>query len=223
MTHILKTSFHQNPNIGLCGFANDKFALLPHIVSQKQEEEIAKVLQVPAHKVNMCGTSLIGVFVTGNNHGILIPHIAFDSEIKRIEQWKIPYTVINTDHTALGNNIVANDQVALIGPDLEPVKNDIKKALNVAKVSVFTIQNIPVVGAMMILNDKGCLLSAIASEEEASFIENFFKVPVTQGTVNLGSPYVRSGLITNSKGFVFGDRTGGPEAVNIDGALGFLK
>ena len=223
MTHLFKTYFHQNPNVGLCGFANDKFALLPYIASQKQEEEIANVLQVPVHKVNVCGTSLLGVFIAGNNNGILLPHIIFESEKKHIDNWKIPHTILQTDHTALGNNIVATDDAALIGPDIEPVKNDIRKALKVSKIAVFAVQNIPVVGAMMVLNGKGCLMSAIASSEEVDYVQKFFKVPVTKGTVNMGSPYVRAGIMTNSKGFIFGDRTGGPEAVNIDSALGFLR
>lgn len=223
MSHILKTSLHQNPNVGLYAFANDKFCLLPHIVSHHHEKEIADVLKVPTYRTNICGTSLLGVFIAGNSKSILIPHIAFDAELKVLERQNVPFKVLMTDHTALGNNILANDHACMINPELEPFKAEIKRALRVEKIKVTTITPIPTIGSLAVLNDKGCLLSALASDDEAHEIEKFFHVPVTRGTVNLGSPYVRSGIIANTHGFVFGDKTGGPEAINIDEALGFLR
>ncbi len=223
MAHLIRTSFHQNPNVGLYSYANEKICLLPLTVSREQEKEIGEILKVPTYRMNLCGTSMLGVFIAGNNNSILIPSISFDAEIKKLESWKIHHHILMTDHTALGNNLVANDHACLISPDIEPFKAEIKKMLQVEKIEVFTIGGIPTIGALMSLNDKGCLLSAFATEEEAAYVSQFFKVPVTRGTVNLGSPHVRSGVTANNHGFIFGDRTGGPEAIQIDEALGFLK
>ena len=223
MTHILRASFHQNPNVGLYGFTNDKFCLLAASTMADDTTNIHSVLKVPIHHINICSTSLVGAFLAGNNKCILVPYIAFDDEIAQLKEKNIPHHILETDYTALGNNLVANDHACLISPDLKPFMNEIKTALDVKKIATFQIGELPIIGALISINSKGCLLSSLATEKDASFVEEFFGVPVTRGTVNLGSSYIHSGIITNSNGFVFGDRTGGPEAVAIDKALGFLK
>jgi translation initiation factor 6 len=50
-------------------------------------------------------------------------------------------------------------------------------------------------------------------------IETTLKVPVTTGTLNLGNPYVKGGLVANSHGLIVGDMSGGPEIVNAEEAL----
>jgi len=209
--------------VGLCGFANDKFCLVSQSSSAQKNKKISETLRVPTTCLNICGTSLVGAFVAGNNHCILLPQIVFDSEIAILEKAKIPYKILETDYTALGNNLVANDKACLISPHLEHLKSQIKEYLNVEKIEVFTINDIPTIGALITLNDKGCYVSAMASDAEAQKIEEFFGIPVTRGTVNLGSSYVSSGLIVNNNGFIFGKSTGGPEAVAIDSALGFIE
>jgi len=223
MTHLLRTAFHQNSNVGLYGFANDKFCLLGTNVVHTIVQEIKDVLQVPTHTISIASTSLVGALVAGNNKCILVPNIIFDSELKQLDKLKIPYKVLETEFTALGNNIVATDHAALISPDLEPLKDEIKKALQVEHIRTMEIDDLKVIGALVVLNDKGCLLSAHATEQDAAHVQKLFNVPVTRGTVNLGSPYVSSGIIVNKHGLVMGERTGGPEAVAIDEALGFLK
>lgn len=223
MSHLLQTSFHQDPNVGLHGFANDKFCLLASHTPHEHVKNVEKVLNVPVHLLNICGTSLVGAFIAGNNKCILLPQIVFDSELHKLDNLNIPYHILKTDYTALGNNMIANDNACLISRDLAPFQEEIKTALQIEKIKVMEIDDVPTVGSLLSLNDKGCLLSAFATEEDAQFVEKFFGVPVTRGTVNLGSPYVHSGIIVNSHGFVFGGRTGGPEAVAIDEALGFLR
>ncbi len=221
--HILKTTFHQNSNVGLYAYANDKFCLLSSMVPKKLEKDIKEVLKVDLIRTNLCGTVLNGIFAAGNNKGLLLPHIVFDSELAVLEKHKIKFKIIITDHTALSNNIVANDQAALISPDLEKHIDEIKKTLKVKKIQTFSINKLPTIGALIVLGKKGCLISKFASDKEMSFVEKYFKVPVTRGSVNLGSPYVGSGLVVNKNGFIIGERTGGPETVHIDEALGFLK
>ncbi|OYV09323.1 MAG: translation initiation factor 6 [Methanosaeta sp. NSP1] len=49
-----------------------------------------------------------------------------------------------------------------------------------------------------------------------------FGLPIDVGTVNMGSPLVGSGLLANSKGYLAGFETSGPELGRIEDALGFL-
>jgi translation initiation factor 6 len=220
--HLLKTAFHQNPNIGLYSYANDNFCLIPANIDKKQESQVAKVLQVPTHRTNICGTSLLGAFVAGNNNSIIIPHITLQAERRLLEKLNITHSVLETNHTALGNLIVATKTAAIISPELESHKTEIKKSLVVKKVKILEIADTPVIGSLIALNDKGIYLSASATDSEERLLKNFFQLPVTRGTVNLGSPYVKAGITVNKHGFIFGNNTGGPEAVLIDSALGFM-
>ena len=192
------------------------------MIPKKLEKDIKTVLQTKLIKTNLCGTALNGIFAAGNNKGLLLPHITLDSELAILKKNKIKFKILVTDHTALGNNVVANDQSALISPDLEPYLEEIKKVLKVKNIQTYTINNLPTIGAFIILNKKGCLVSKFASDKEIEFIEKYFKTKVTRGSVNLGSPYVKSGLVVNKNGFIVGERTGGPETVHIDEALGFI-
>ncbi len=222
MVHILKTHFHQSSNVGLHVYANDKVCLLSSMVSKKLEKDIKEVLKVPLVRSNLCGTALNGIFAAGNNKGVLLPHIVLDSELEILKKAKIKFKILVTDHTALGNNIIANDKAALISPDLKEYIDEIKEFLKVKKIQTYTINKLSTIGSLIVLGRKGCLVSKFASDKEMEFIGDYFGLPVTRGSVNLGSPYVKSGLIVNKNGFIFGERTGGPEAVHIDEALGFI-
>ena len=227
MTHLLSLSVHQNPNVGLYGFANDKVCFVGTDVSEEDADKIEKVLKVPVHRLSVYRSSLVGAFATGNNSCILLPAAIEEHEltviVKLLEYHGIKHHILSTDYNALGNNLIANDQACIISPVLEPLKDEIAAALGVKHIEINPMQYIPTIGSLISLNGKGCLASAFINEEQADWMSQLFGVPVTRGTINLGSPFVGAGIITNRNGFVYGDRTGGPEAVAADEALGFLQ
>ena len=107
--HILITNFNGNPNVGLFGYCGEDFCLLGQGIPKRVCKEVEKILKVPVHKISIAGTSLIGVFCVGNKNGILIPSIAFEHEMKKLDELGIKYSLIDTKLTALGNNILIND------------------------------------------------------------------------------------------------------------------
>ena len=94
--HLLMTNINGNPNVGLYGFANNKYVLVGREVPAALAQEIGKVLNVPVHQISIAGTSLLGVFLAGNDHKLLVPSIAFDSELRVLDKLGIPYAVIET-------------------------------------------------------------------------------------------------------------------------------
>ncbi len=80
-----------------------------------------------------------------------------------------------------------------------------------------------IIGSMCIATNKGFLLNMHAKKEDFEFVKEHLKVDGDIGTVNFGSPFVKSGIIANSKGVLVGDQTTGPEISRIDEALGFIK
>ncbi|MBW3022300.1 translation initiation factor IF-6 [Candidatus Woesearchaeota archaeon] len=222
MAHILQTSVHGNPNVGLYAFCNDKFCLLGKEVSDSDAKEIEKVLKVPVHRITIAGTSLIGVFVAGNNKIVLLPEIVFERELLKLDELGIKYQIINTKLTALGNNILCNDTGALVNPEFSAdTKKIIRQALDVS-LQPGMIADVETVGSVAVIRDGRCLLHRDASINDFTYIESLLNVKCYTGTVNLGNPYVKAGLFCNTNGFVIGKMSGGPEVSNVDESLGFI-
>ncbi len=79
------------------------------------------------------------------------------------------------------------------------------------EVEAGTIANLDIVGSAATSNNIGCLCHREATEEEMEKIEELLKVKVDVGTAGYGSPFIRSGIIVNSKGVVFSELSTGPE------------
>jgi translation initiation factor 6 len=221
--HIYETNFNGNPNVGLFGFANDHVCLMGYTISEKQAKKIEHVLKVPVHRISLFGTDLIGAFCAGNNKMIILPEIVFEDELKVLDRLGVKYKLIKTRHTALGNNVLCNDHGCLVNPDMgADSKKLIRQALDVP-LKPGKIAETETVGSVSIHNKYGCIVHRDAKEFEIKFIKDILKMEIHTGSVNMGNPYLGSGVICNSNGFVIGDRSGGPEVVNIDECLGFLK
>jgi translation initiation factor 6 len=224
--HILKTDINGNPNVGLYGFATNKYCLLGEEVSNKQAEEISKILNVPYFKLNIVGTSLLGAFLTGNDENLLIPKIAFPWEIDKIDKISkeigFKYHIIDTELTALGNNMICNKEACIVNPDYtEKDRKQIAKALNL-QVKEGKIAELPTVGSLAVLNKNGCAIHRDAEQFEIDFINSFLKIECETATVNMGNPFIKSGVIVNDNGFIIGSGSGGPEITYLDEIFGFL-
>ena len=221
--HVLVCNFNSNPNIGLYGYANDKYCLLGSDVAEKMIPKIEEALNVKAIRLTIAGTSLLGVFLVGNNKCLLVPHIAFPQELEILDKHKIKYKVINTKFTCLGNNIICNDVGCLISKDYGARESkQIMDALGV-KVEYAEIAELNTIGSLAVHSKSAMLCHHEILEHEAELVKSVMKLEVFTGTVNMGVPFIGSGIICNKHGFIIGDASGGPEIVNADRCLGFLK
>ena len=221
--HISLMAFNNNPNIGLYAFANDQVCLVGLEVTDEQMEEIEHILDVPVHRISIAGTSLIGVFCAGNSNGILVPYIIQENEEDELKRLGINYKKVQSKLTALGNIIAANDKGAIVTPDLmdadiEAISNHLGVPTKKGKIS--ELNNM---GSCLKTNNVGGLAHNGISSAEIKFIQDCMGIEVLDGTVNMGNPYVSSGIIANSKGFIIGSQSAGPEVTNVDIALGFLE
>jgi len=225
-THLIKTVFNGDPNLGLYGFATDKYAFLGPL-SEKDSKTVEKVLKVKAITNSIAGTRFVGIFAIGNSKGILLPHITTENELKDIKQKfkeegiKINIEILKDKQTALGNLITCNDHACIISKSLEKHKKLIEEVLEVP-VTVLDFEESDMIGSYTIATNKGFLLNMYATEEDYEKVRQALKVEGDIGTVNFGSPFVKSGIIANSQGVIIGRETTGPEIARIDEALGFL-
>jgi translation initiation factor 6 len=220
--HVIVTNFNSNPNIGLYGYANDKYCLLGTEIPEDIAKDIGEVLDVPIIRMNIAGTSLLGVFLSGNNNCLLVPKIAFSNELETLDKHKIKYKVIDTKLTCLGNNIICNDKGCVVSSEYGEKEIKIfKEALKVSIVKA-KIAGLSTLGSLAVHTKNGLLCHHEVLEHEADLLRKTLKVEIYTGTVNMGVPFIGSGILCNNNGFIIGDASGGPEIVNADETLGFI-
>ena len=221
--HVLKTTLDGNPNIGLYGIVTNNICLLGSEVPDKTAEEIQKTLDVPVHKITIAGTSLIGAFLVSNSKKLLIPSLIFDHELEKIKQLGLNYSVINTELTALGNNIIINDHACFINPEFsKSTRKELSQALQIEPKEM-EIGSSLTVGSCIAFNSAGGVVHKDIDQETVRKLESELKLELQLGSINGGNPLIRSGVIANDNGFIVGEHSTGPEVQNLDEGLGFIK
>ncbi|MHA1270704.1 MAG: translation initiation factor IF-6 [Candidatus Helarchaeota archaeon] len=220
-------NFFGNPNIGVFSYTNDQICFIPEKIPKRSISIITETLKASVFKISISGSRIIGILITGNNNGLLLPKIINNKEIIKIREiineldLKITIETIPSDLNALGNNILINDHAAIINPDYDKyICQIIKDTCLIDEVIQKRIANSKLVGSNALVTNKGLLVNPNASIEELEFLESFFKVYCDIGSVNQGVGLVgSSGIIANSYGAIVGRKTTGPELQRISSVL----
>ncbi|MBS3166986.1 translation initiation factor IF-6 [Candidatus Woesearchaeota archaeon] len=220
---IAKLSLERNPNIGLYGFATDKYCLLGKDFNKKEIDEIQKTLNVPIVQADIYNSSLIGVFCNGNEEVLFIPEVARKTEIEflktQMKKLNVQVIILKTKYNALGNNLIIYGKKCLYSPLMKDIADEIKKCG--FKIEETKFNEHLSIGSCAAINKHGILLYNNADEKDLKKISSFFNLKVEIGSINFGSPYVRSGTLVNSNGAVVGTHTTGYEIMRLTSALGF--
>jgi translation initiation factor 6 len=207
--------------LGIFARCTEKVVLVPQEVSEAERQIIEAGLKVPAVRVLAGVGSVLGSLVAANSNGFVVTHHAGNEELKVLrEHGKV--SRLPTRINAAGNVIMVNDSAALVHPGLSSKACETVEQTLGVKVEKGTIGGLKTVGMAGVATNLGLLVHPRISEEEIAVLEGLFGLPVDVGTVNLGSPLVGSGLLANSKGYLAGIETSGPELGRIEDALGFL-
>ncbi|MDP2767855.1 MAG: translation initiation factor IF-6 [Candidatus Methanoperedens sp.] len=210
-----------SPVLGVFAACTEELVFVPHDTPDETLKELEESLGVTAHRSSVSGSSIIGSLLRGNSRGVAVAGFIMDKELRAIRK-HIKAARLTEELNAAGNLILANDTAALVHPDLSDKSiGIIKKTLGV-DVKRGTIGGLKTVGMAGIATNKGVLVHPKSSPAEIGIIEELFALPVDIGTVNFGSPLVGSGLLANSKGYVAGEDTTGPEISRIEDTLGYL-
>jgi translation initiation factor 6 len=214
--HFLKTDFNGDPNIGLYGFATDKYCLLGTDFNPKVKKRADEILNVPVLTVPLFGSTLIGLFASGNSKGIVITKLVEKHELAKLKLAlpDVNVLVLKSISTALGNLILCNDRGCLIPEKFLEHRKEIADALD-CEVAVGTVAGTELVGSAATASNIGCLCHHETGEDEAKRLEELLKVKVDVGTVACGCPFIKSGLIVNSNGVIISDMSTGPELGRI--------
>ena len=214
--------FNENPNLGVYCRANDNIAFVCKGLSKKVKSRIELVLDVKLVELSIADATIIGSLLTFNSKGAVVTDFVDEDAIKIIKDQGLEVCIITDKLNAAGNDILVNDNGALVHPDLkESSIDDIKQTLKVP-VHRGTISELKTVGMAAVVTNKGLLCHPKVTDEEKNVLKDVFNVNVMIGTVNHGSPVIGSGLVANSKGAIIGNLTTGIEMGRIEEALGFL-
>ncbi len=216
-----KLNISGSPVLGVFATCTDELIFVPGNTRPETIKDIEESLGVVAVSTSLGGSSIVGSLLRGNSRGIVVAGLIYDKELRALRK-HTKAAKLTGELNAAGNLILANDNAAIVHPDLSDKSvGIIRKALDV-DVKRGTIGGLKTVGMAGIATNKGVLVHPKSSPSEIGLIEELFNLPVDIGTVNFGSPLVGSGILANSKGYVVGEDTTGPEISRIEDALGYL-
>jgi len=214
--------FNGNPNIGLYCYANNDYCLVPQIFPEKLVRRIERTLKVNVYRTNIAGTSFLGALLSGNDSILIVPKIVFKREIENLKKLKIKHKIVDSDLTALGNNILVSEKIILINPDYSlRVENKLKEIFNL-EVKRFYVKGIRAIASLIRTNSNGALVSDLIPYKKQEDLKILLGVRnIESTTVNFGNQIVSSGIVLNNKGLIIGSKTTGPELMNIQSAFEF--
>lgn len=215
------SNYNGNPYIGVYCVANEFFSLIPFDSSKSLQRDIEEALDVQVERCSIAGTNILGSLVAMNSYGAVVTNMASQEEIRAISK-RIPVYRIEDRLNASGNNILVNDNAALVHPEIG--KKVLKKIENVLQVEVVqgSVAGHKTVGSACIATNRGVLCHPNTRKEELEMIRSIFKVPASIGTLNYGTPIVGACLVANSKGAAVGYRSTPIELGRVEDALGLI-
>lgn len=218
---IQKVDIYDNPLVGVFATCTEGLALVPPRTSPEICAVLEKSLGVRVVETLINGSVVLGSLSRGNSNGFLLPQGANPLEMEKL--LGVPAEVLPGVLNAVGNLVLANDSAALVHPELSDAA--VETIARTLKVEVFrgTIAGIKTVGMAGAVTNKGLMVHPRVTPQERAFLEEIFGLSVDVGTTNFGTQMLGSGLLVNSKGFVAGSETTGPELGRIDETFGFLE
>ena len=151
---------------------------------------------------------------------MLLPRTSSPDEIANLRKHTdLNVKILDTKYNALGNLICVNDKGGIVSPIIE--KEYVKEIEDVLDIEVIQkkIAGYYQVGAVMEANNFGGVIHPETEEEDIKKISNVLGVNVEPATINGGTPFVSSGMLTNNNAIVVGNLTTGPEIMMLTRAF----
>ena len=223
---ILKYQIFGRNTVGVYLEINNLFGLYPPTLLNSTLNEFKKVFTEPLFPLTINNSPLIGVYITSNKNGIIVPHILRDDELENLKSYikkvdeSINIGVLDSIDNAYGNLILCNDNGAIISSFLKDYRKRIEDILNVETV-VYDFADLNLPGSISLANNKGCVVHPLSTDDDVEFIRSILKVnEIDVSTVNRGIPYISSGVVANDTSGIFGFACTGPEMMRLTEVLG---
>jgi len=215
---IRQLNFNGNPFVGVFSFTNNSITIVREDIEQ-HKDVLKETLGTEVILSTIAATDLAGIYVAGNNNGIVLPYVIEEEELQLIEDLELNKCILDVKETAVGNLILSNDKGAIISPILSNEQKIIEDVLGV-ETAVSSIGNHKYVGSVARTNNTGCLVHKEAKEDDIALIKDILKVDLKMATLNRGVSYIGACIVVNDKGAVVGEATTGIEISYIEDIMG---
>ncbi len=214
--------FAGNENIGVYTRVFEDIAVVPPDAPEIYKETVAERLDVEVVSTSIQGSSIIGSLLVGNSQGMIVSGLATRGEIATLEKYR-DVMRLSRSMNAAGNVILANDDFALVHPEMSERQAEKISAFLDVPVIMMTIAGIPTVGMAAVATASGLLVNPGVTAGEIQDLEELTDLPIGTGSVNMGSGLVGTGLLANSKNYLAGISTSGFELGRIEEVFGFVE
>lgn len=205
-------------NIGVNAVASESLAFITPDADASFLKDAEEVLGVETFRTTVSGSHVVGSLIAMNSNGAVLPGLAEETEVAVVRE-HLPVLLLPDRFNAAGNNILANDNGAIVNPEMDDkTVAKVAEILGVEAVRA-SIAGCNTVGSVCRCTNKGCVCSTDATDDEMEIIREVLGVDVQRSTVNHGSKYIGAGIIANSKGALVGDETTPIEMGRIEDGL----
>ncbi len=219
-----KCAINGSDYIGVFATASDKYVFLGHSVRDRAKHILEATLKVTPITLSVSSTDMIGLFMKANSNGIIVSNLMEDHELAALKHHNtgLNIAVLQSSLNAIGNNILANDKIALVNPDYDAnARQQIRDTLGV-EVIACSAGGFKTTGANNILTNSGFAINNRADDPEKDAADKATGFESVRTTANTGSLNIGLSVVGNSNGVVAGGSTTGfelnriIEALNID-------
>jgi translation initiation factor 6 len=215
---VAQVDINGNPFIGIFCATNEEIVFVPKDIQKKVKDKIIKTLGLEAVQLSIAGSRLIGSLMAINSTGAIVNNFIETSELLILKKY-VNVSILEEKLNAVGNNILTNDQGALVHKKFN--NKSIKQIEDTLDVEVCkgTIAGIKTIGTTAVVTKHGGVCHPKVKDDEVEFLKSLFKIDLVRGTANYGIPLVGACIIANSKGAVTGTVTSGIELGRIEDGL----
>jgi translation initiation factor 6 len=208
-----------NPYIGVFCVANENLALVPITAPEELVERTGKGLGTEVIlRTGIDGASVLGSLVTMNSNGALASYFISETERRQIASEivvaKLPHKL-----NAAGNNILANDNGALVHPGFDDETVDFISDTLGVPAEKGTVAGYKTVGSAAVATGKGVICHPHTSSSEIEQLERVLGAEVRIATANYGTGLLGACMVANSRGALVGETSTPIELGKIEDGL----
>ncbi|MCL4371949.1 translation initiation factor IF-6 [Candidatus Marsarchaeota archaeon] len=218
---IIKYSIHDSGYVGAYATATDSRIFVGSSLNKAAQRAISGALNADCIPITIGMSDLIGVFSRANSNGMVLSNVATDMELANIKKNAkgMNIGIIKSGLNAIGNNILANDKIAIVHPGYDSASiYEISDALGVEAIR-YDSDSFKTVGASNVLTNKGILINNKSTDADQEFLDKATGMSSMRSTANTGALSIGLSVIANSYGIVAGSDTTGFELARIAEAL----
>ncbi|MDE1856946.1 MAG: translation initiation factor IF-6 [Candidatus Micrarchaeota archaeon] len=218
---VIKYQIKGSDYVGIFASSSDRHVFLGGSLTHGSKKLLAETLGAEPVDVSVASSDLVGLFTRSNSNGILISNLITDYEIEalRSKGLGINIGVLESDINAVGNNILANDKIAMINPEYDQrAERQIADVLGVEVIRA-SVGGFKTIGANNILTNKGLAINNRSTEQEKQMADRATGFDSIRTTANTGGLSIGLSSIANSRAAIVGDGTTGYELNRIMSAL----